>query len=391
MSKILVVLKKELKDNFRDKRSLFFALLYGPLLLPVLMIGPLAIGVQKVAINHEQAQTIYIDGLERVPGLVRYLKEQNVDAEKAPKEYRELIKSHELTMALVVPEEYNAQFRSGKTASLLIYFDSANDASARLGRHMRYLLDSYSRQLAMQRLQVRGIDTRLLRPIHVVEEDMNLGKGPEQVIARILPFIIVLSLTLGGFYLAVDTTAGERERHSLEPLLSLSISRNAIALGKYLSILFFVAMSGLLATVSTYVIFAFVPVAILREIVDVQWLTFVKVFLIFFPLVLLFSSAMMLIASYARNTKEAQTHLGVAMFLPMAPFFILQFMTIQNFEHLYWLPVMSQFILVEHVLIGDVPSLVSFLKSIVGSLIGACVLMAVVFSLLHRENVLEST
>ncbi len=390
MRRFWIILRKEVYDNLRDKRSVFFAFLYGPVLLPLLMVGPIALGVKKHTIDFDKPKTVYVHGIERAPNLMQFLREENLESMPAPKNFQEQMSVGDIDLVIEVPEKYKGQLRAGDVATLVVYFDSSSDESQKLFRQVQAIVSKYGNQLAAYRMQVRGIDSSLLKPIHLAEEDLSAGAESEKFVARILPFIVILSLTMGGFYLAVDTTAGERERHSLEPLLSLSVSRFELVLGKYFAVFSFVWMSGLLSVTCTYVLFNLIKVDALAEILDVNIHAFVTVFLICIPLIFFFTSGMLTIATFARDTKEAQTHLGLAMMLPMAPFFVLQFMDVTSFDALLWVPILSQFVLIEKSLTGQGLPLQEVVLSFAGSVVLAILLLLLTLRLYQKDSILRN-
>ncbi len=390
MKQFIAIFRKEVLDNIRDRRSLFFALLYGPLLLPALIIGPIALGVKKHSINFEQSQTIHMEAPERAPNLVQYLREENIRVAPVDEDLKSGLEEGHFSMVLSLAEDYETRLRQGQTATMLLHYNGADDESTKLYRKVHSILSRYGQQLTAQRMQIRGMDTAFLKPFHLIEENVATGNDAEKMLARMLPFIVILSLTMGGFYLAVDTTAGERERHSLEPLLSLSVSRQVLVAAKFCAVMLFVGLSGFLSILSAFILFQCLPVKELSALIQPDPWRFFLVFLVSLPLVVFFTSAMMLIATYAKNTKEAQTHLGMAMMLPMAPFFIIQFANVKTSTVLMAVPVMSQYLSIEKVLTGEAQALAAVVASVAGTLFCALCCYLITVLLYRKEDILNS-
>lgn len=391
MKQFISILKKEIFDNLRDRRALFFALLYGPVLMPLLMFGPLSIGMNKKSSGLEKPIVAHMDGVDRVDNLVQFLREENIHVKALDKamDFRQAVAAEALHLVIEKPENYEKRLRMGDTLNFNLVYNDNNNKSTKAFRAVRAALTKYGRQLTAMRMQARGIDTRLLRAVHITNDDLSGTRPSDKIVSLLLPFIMMLSLTMGGFYLAIDITAGERERHSLEPLLALSVSRLTLVMGKLFALVCFVGLSSLLAALSTYLLCVFMPVKEFVRFIDVNFVVFVKVFLICTPLILFFSSAMMLIATFAKNTKEAQTHLSIAMLLPTLPFFVLQFINPQDTDTLLWLPVMSQFILIDNVVTGQTLEYFGLFQSVFFSLgFGALFLLQIV-RLYRRESILE--
>jgi len=196
-------------------------------------------------------------------------------------------------------------------------------------------------------------------------------------------------MVMGGFYLAIDTTAGERERQSLEPLLSLPLSRTAVVMGKYAATVCFVLLSSVLTALSIYSLFKFFPVEIMGGQVRFDGNTIAKAFFLVSPLVLFISAMLISVSAITRSTKEAQTYLGLLMVVPMAPFFILQFLNVQSTITTMPLPMLSQYQLLESVVLGDAIPQSHIALSVGGTVLATALLLLLAARLYHRERLLD--
>jgi sodium transport system permease protein len=383
-----VLIAKEIRDNLRDRRSLFFALLYGPLLLPVLIIAPMLYSIDRYSIDVDAPTEIAVAGGSQAPGLLQYLRRHNLDATDAPAPYYELLRRSELSVVLSIPEDYAERFTQGRPAPLNIHYNSADNTSDNRRRQLRSALENYAAQIRAQRFGSRGIDASVFQPLAINEHDLSDRRSDLLTVAYLIPFLLLFSMLMGGYYLAVDTTAGERERMSLEPLLSLPLRREQIVLGKYLAILFFVLVALLLPLVSTFALFSLLPSDALDQNLDLGPTTFLVAFLSHLPAALLISAFMMAVAAYTRNTKEAQTHLSVVMLLPILPFFALQYLSVAPTTLTMMIPLLSQFHIMELAVMGEcIPPAWLALSG------GSCVLLAAVLLLMavrlyQRERIL---
>ena len=209
-----------------------------------------------------------------------------------------------------------------------------------------------------------------------------------QLIGSLLPFLFIVSMVLGGFYLAIDTTAGERERQSLEPLLTLPIARSKLVLGKYGATLCFVFLSAVLTALSIILLFPFIPVELLGSRINFDSQTVVKAFLMVCPLVFFVSALLITIAAFTKSSKEAQTYLGLMMVIPMAPFFVLQFVNIKSAALTMALPMLSQYQLLEKVVLQEPVRPLYITLSVAGTLAASAVLLAIAIKLYQRERIL---
>ena len=384
-----VIVAKEVVDNLRDKRSLFFALIYGPVLMPLLMVGPLLININKHDLSMNEPKALMVHGLERAPNLADYLARHKLRAEPAPDDYLRALEQGQLDLVLQVPEEFGDQLQAGNPAGLIIHYDSARDASNQSQRQLESALQNYARQLRQLRYLARGLDPALFEPLAVRSQD--LSDRPEQLkfIAHLIPFLLLLSMMMGGFYLAVDTTAGERDRQSLEPLLSLPLSRFTLVLGKYLALLCFVLLSLILPLISSFVLFSFGPPEAFGHSLNLGWSSFWVALMASLPLAFMLSAFLLAIAAFARDTKEAQTHLGVSMLLPMLPFFALQYMSVPRDATTMLVPVLSQFQIMELAVVGNPVPGHYLLNAALGALALILVFLAAALHLYKRESILQ--
>ncbi len=369
MGKTLIITAKEVVDNLRDKRSVFFALVYGALLMPALMMGPLIYGANKqFSQNYETPVEIHVLGKARAPNLIQHLYSRNVDTKPAPEDYRQKLIDGDLKLVLEISETYGEKFLEGSPARVILHYNQEDGESQGMYWRIRGELDGYSRSIASQRMAIRGFDQQVLQPLDIVESELSKEDFRAGMLGNLIMFLIILSMTMGGFYLAVDSTAGERERLSLEPLLSLPVSRFQVALGKYLAILVFVTIAFLLPMLSVAIATQFIPDEFFGNADVPGVVTFLKLLLLNFPLCLLLSGFLMAIAAFSKSIKEAQTQLGFAMLVPMAPFFVVQFMDVGLTTTTAAIPILGQYLLADQVIMDAGFSLAAMLPSALTSL-----------------------
>lgn len=387
MSPVWTLVSKEIRDNLRDRRSLFFALIYGPLLLPLMMVGPMLYSIDRHSIDFEAPTQIAVAGGEQAPNLLQFLRQHNLDAIEAPEDYRQQLVSGDLSVVLSIPETYATHFVHGEPAPLMIYYASSEDESGNRRRQLRAVLEQYASQIRNLRFASRGIDSHVFNPLAISERDQSDKPRGLLFIAYMVPFLLMFSMIMGGYYLAVDTTAGERERLSLEPLLSLPVPRYQIVLGKYCAILTFVGLAMLLPLITTFALLSLLPVDLLDRNLDFGLRTFSVALVSNLPTAILVSAFMMAIAAFTRNTKEAQTHLSFAMLLPIIPFFALQFLSVPLGTSSMLIPLLSQFQIMELTVFGDAVPLHYIAASAAGSIALAALFFSLAVHLYHRERI----
>jgi len=364
---IFVILWKEILDNLRDRQTVFYALLFGPVLLPLLMGGALVAGLNQASIDFDEPAVLSVSHSERAPNAVR---EGDVPA------------------VLEIPDDFASALRAGQPAPLLIHVNDGDKQSSKEARKISTLLRVYGQTLNAQRMQHRGIDPSVFNSIDVSLQDVSSNGFRGQILASLLPFLLIVAMVMGGFYLAIDTTAGERERQSLEPLLSLPVARYKLVLGKFLAVLVFVGISSILTAISLFLVFRFFSPEMAGGELSFDAPTILKAWLLASPLVVFISAVLMTVAASTRSSKEAQTYLGLLMAFPMAPFFILQFIDVKAANHTMALPMLSQYQLLERVVLQDNISVSHILLSVTGTLVAAALLLFVAIRLYSREKVL---
>lgn len=388
MSAFGTLVSKEIRDNLRDRRSLFFALLYGPVLLPLLMIGPMLFSINQFSVDYETPREIPVEGSEYAPNLIQFLEQHYIDATDAPEDYTDQLDSGTLDVVLEIPSVYPSAFQQGQPAELLLHFNSAAEDRQSVRRQLRNVLEQYHNQTRSQRFSARGIDERLFEPLNI--RSLDRSEDPQELLflAYLVPFLLMFSMLMGGYYLAVDTTAGERERRSLEPLLSLPLPRYQIMLGKLTAVLVFVTLAMVLPLLSAFALFSFLP----QDLVDLGLVlggrTFAIALLIHLPAAALIATFLITIAAFARDTKEAQTHLSFAMMLPVLPLFALQFLNVPRDTLTMLVPLLSQFQIMELAIFGNPVPGHFLLASTLSTLFGAVVLGGIAVRLYRRESMM---
>lgn len=386
--KALIVMYKEIIDNLRDKQTFFYALLFGPVLLPLLIGGSLVASFKQFSIDFDEVTELAIVNANAAPNLTDFLHSHNVNVVEAPDDVEAAVRSGDLDIALEIPDEFSTQLRAALPAPLTLYVNDADKDSARAARKITALIDGYKNTLNSLRMQHRGIDPQIFNAIDLTKYDVSEDGSSGQLMASILPFLFIISMTMGGFYLAIDTTAGERERMSLEPLLALPLDRADIVYGKFGATVCFVLMSTVLTACSIYALFQIFPTELISGGLRFDAVTLFSAFLLVSPLVFFISAVLITVSAYTRSTKEAQTYLGLLMVIPMAPFFLLQFFSLSASSWSMLLPMLSQYQLLEKVVLQDEITALNVVLSVGGTLLAGLLLLRLATKLYKRDRIL---
>jgi sodium transport system permease protein len=348
----LVVLKKELIDALRDRRTLATVLvssvLMGPLVL--LAISGLVASLESRAEQRE----VYVSGLANAPTLRNYFERQTYTVKEAPADFEARLRRSKFTdPVVVVPADFEAALVRGDVPVVEIVSDSANQRSeAGTGRIAR-LLGGFSRERAVLSLALRGVSLQLLEPMQIEDRDLASTQTRATRITGMLPFFVMMAVLYGALNAALDTTAGERERGSLEPLLMNPAERWALVAGKWGAV---ACISMLIAVLSC---FSFLPgqwvlrsdtLAAMFQYGPREALLFLAVLL---PLAFALAAVLMAVAIRSRTFKEAQASATIVVLavslLPLVNLFELDG---EAPWHL-WAPALAQNTLMTRVLKGE--------------------------------------
>lgn len=354
MRGFMTVLRKECTDNIRDRRTIISSFSLA-LLGPALFVGLMAFVLNTALGSSTDSVALTVVGSDNAPQLVAFLEQQNtqINREELDDPKQAVIDgSHDLI--LVIPETYAARFSKGQINSLPLIYDSSSIGKARRNyNQVRDMIRRFAQGIGFLRLQLRGVDPSITAPVLVHEVDTASPAARALTILATLPYLLVLVIFMGGFYLAIDTTAGEREHGSLEPLLSQPTSRAQLVLGKITATSIFGAMSLILFLGSLAVAVPFVPLQKIGMSLEIGLGASLGIFLVALPLIFFAASLLTVVASFAKSYKEAQTYLTIVILVPTLPLIIAQLMGVEASPLLMLVPSLSQSTLISDLIIGE--------------------------------------
>ena len=344
------VFRKEVLDALRDRRSLMSALLY-PILMPLMIT--IVFGAVARLQGSERPLEVPIVGQDRAPNLVAWLEERGAVVQDPPADPDAAVRDGDVDLVLVIDEDYGEQFRSVEPAVVRIVHDSSRTASLSSIRRTRNLLRGYSSEVGLLRLLARGVSPGVMQAVRV--DDLDLAT-PAQTAARffsMLPMFLILGSFIGGLNVAIDTTAGERERQSLEPLLVNPVSRSALTAGKWLTTTVFSLASAWLTLAAFVFMMRFVPLEELEMQLSLGGQQLLLMAVACGPMALFASSLQMFVATFARSFKEAQTYVNLLIFVPMIPGMVAQVFPLQPAMWMMLVPALSHQLLLIDVMGGE--------------------------------------
>lgn len=342
MNSILTILRKEVRENLRDKRTLTSALLYGPLIGPVIFVLMMNLVINKQIEKAEAPLKLPVIGASHAPNLVDFLRQQGLEPQPPVADPIAAVRDRDADAVLKIPAGYGKAWRKGEPAQVELYFDSSQSDSSAPVHRIRRMLDAYGHQNGAMRLIARGLSPSLVQPLHVDQRDQSTPQSRAANLFAILPYFFVLTVFLGGMYLAIDLTAGERERQSLEPLFANPVARWRILLGKIGAISAFSLVSLVISIIAFAIAGHFIPTDKLGMVLKLDAMFAVQVLLLMAPLVALLAVLQTLVSAFAKSYREAQTYLGILMLVPALPSIVLSVSPVKTSQWMYAVPLLAQ-------------------------------------------------
>jgi sodium transport system permease protein len=313
---------KELRDFARDRRTLALTLLLGPVLYPALMLGMGTMAESRAKTQLDERLEVPVLGAERAPNLVTFLAGHGIDRAEAPADVDAAVRAQDVDVALAIDEDFAEDWRAGRPAGVEVIHDSTRRNAEIPVQRLRTALQAYSQQVGALRLYARGIDASITAPVAVGARDLATPEAKRGVLlSMLLPYLLILMSFLGGAYLIMDATAGERERQSLEPLLATPASRGAIVSGKMIAACL-VGITSLLLTLLAFKLSAQFASG-MAQMLDVRFAAIGKLLLILLPMLFIGTTLLSFLSATSKSMKEAQSHMTWLMLLPMLPIMLL--------------------------------------------------------------------
>lgn len=332
-SHVVTVYLKELKDSLRDRRTLISMVVVPTLLMPVLIFAVGFIMKTTVQKAQDEATSLVVIGGEDSPGVVAGLKaDRKLKVVEADRDYRKMVSEKRVRLAVEIPGGFEASLKDGAPGTVMLYHYEGEMKSGmgvdEVDRHFRRLRE----KTVETRLRDRGLSPDLIEPFEIKRQNVA---PPEKVggnlIGGLIPYIIIVLCFTGAMYPAIDLTAGEKERGTMETLLCSPVHRVNIVLGKFLTV-----MTASIATIAFTLVstagslilagsllavggggVAKGAVGTFLPIIDPAGI--LGVFAMIVPVAVLFAAVLLTISLFAKSYKEAQTYVSPMMIFVLLP------------------------------------------------------------------------
>jgi len=386
MRSIVTVFAKELKDSLRDRRTVINTLVTGPLLAPLLFVLLINTVVTRELEKGEKPMVLPVAGAQYAPNLVAALRQADVKIEPAPADPERAVREQDADVVLRITPHFADAWNKGQTAQVEVIYDESQSDSRSAARRLHALLDGLSARTGALRLVARGLSPSLQQPIVVAERDQSTPQSRSGVLFAMLPYFFIIGAFIGGMAIAIDTTAGERERQSLEPLLVNPVPRWKILAGKLATTTTFALATVLLSVLAFAVVGHLMPTDRIGMTLDIGVTFVVRTLVVMLPLAALIASVQTLVAAFAKSYREAQTYVSLLMLVPIVPVLLLSFLPYKAQLWMYAVPLMGQQIVIARLVRGDAVPAVALAACFVCTAVVAIVACVVTARIYRSER-----
>ncbi|NNG24626.1 ABC transporter permease [Telluria aromaticivorans] len=366
-SRLLIVYLKELRETLRDKRTLGMLAMFT-LLYPIIIGLVLHQGIDKSTKTEREGIELAVIGAGKAPTLMSQLGEKNITVkDTAPMEedaIGELLRSKKVAAVLRLPDDFTENYHAMRPARVEVWYDSASDTGGQR-REVQDVLESYGANIASARLLAHGVSPAALTPIHVQRYDTGTNASRSAVVVGSIMGILFFPAFMLSMSAAVDSTAGERERRSLEVLMAQPAQTWELVGGKWLAASTLAIVGVTLELMLAHAILGWLPLEEIGMSWGLSWGQLMLVCLVTVPLCLLAGAIHIALAMNAKTFKEAQTIISIVLFVPFIPGFVVSFLELKTAAWMYLVPMLSNQTLIKEISkggdVGAMPYLLTFL------------------------------
>ena len=364
MNIIFSIFKKELTDVLRDRRTLFFMIAMPVIVMPLIFIGSLKFQeyqnkkseekILNIALVNESGETKIRDYILNQKG-VNLIEDIDADSLEAG------IKSDSLQGGLYIGKNFLNNISTNQMGAVEIYYKSS-DLMSKAKKRINNALDQYKNEVVAGRLLRFDIDKNLLEPLQIIDKDMSTKKETMgKALGGLVPYMLVIFIFLGAMYPAIDLGAGEKERGSLETLLSSPATKFEITVGKLMVVSLTGLVSGLISVVGITAPMYFIdniPDQIKSTVLEIiSPFMIISVIFLMIPIAIFFASMLLSISFYARSFKEAQSLMGPLNIIIIVPLMLTLGPGIEIDHITALIPLINVGLLTKEILAGSVETI----------------------------------
>ncbi|MEW6023750.1 MAG: ABC transporter permease [Pseudomonadota bacterium] len=367
----LTIFLKEMRETLREKRNVGL-LLFVTLMYPLMFGFLLNQLIERNTRSEREGIELAVIGASKAPTLMAQLKQKNITViDTAPMDeaaIEALLQKGKVAGVLRLSDKFTDNYTAMRPARIELWYDSATETGSQR-RDVEDVLEAYGANVASARLLAHGVSPATLAPIQVQRYDTGTNASRSAGLIGSMLSMLFFPAFFCGMSAAVDSTAGERERRSMEVLMAQPARAWEIVTGKWL-------MAGALAVIGltcelilSHVVLSWLPLEELGMTWSLGWLDVVKVCIVALPLALLAAALQIALAMNAKSFKEAQSVLSIVLFLPMIPGVVVSMMELNTAAWMYAVPMLSNQTLLREmskgVEVGALPFVLTFFSAAV--------------------------
>ena len=386
MNSAITVFFKEVRENIRDRRTVINTLFVGPLMAPLIFVLLINTLVTRELSKAEKPLPLPVVGAQYAPNLIAALKQNNVEIKPAPSDPDAAVRNQDADVVLRIDPDFAKAWDKGEPAQVEMIYDASQQDARGPTERLKKLIEGYGQRTGALRLLARGLSPSILKPVVIADRDQSTPQSRAGLMFAMLPYFFILGGFIGGMALAIDTTAGERERQSLEPLLANPVPRWKILGGKLMATTAFAITTVALSIVAFAVVGQFLPTEKIGMSLTLGPRFIVATVFVMLPLAALLGALQTLVAAFAKSYREAQTYLSLLMLVPIIPTLLLSILPIKTQLWMYAVPLIGQQVTILRLMRGDPVSDMALLICFVCTSIAAFVVCAVTARIYYSER-----
>lgn len=372
-----IVFFKEFRETMRDRRSLMLLVLFT-LMYPVMLGVLLNQQIKRATKSEREGIELAVIGAAQAPNLMAQLKQKNVTVQPvgalSEEAIGELLRARKVVALLRITDKFAENYQAMRPARVELWFDSASDNGARQ-RDIEEVLNAYSSSVTSARLLAHGVSPATVAPIQLQRYDTgSTAARSAGLIGSILGFLFFPAF-ICGLSAAVDSTAGERERRSLEVLMSQPARAWELVVGKWFAAGSLAVIGITLELFLAHAILSWLPLEEIGMSWRVTTADLLLVCLVSVPLSLFAAAMQIAVAMNAKSFKEAQSVLSFVLLVPMIPGIAVSMLELKTALWMYAVPMLSNQTLLREIAkgeaLGALPYVLTFFSAMLPALAAA--------------------
>lgn len=387
LRRILAIARKELLDSARDRRTLLVSLLTAVAAGPIFLV----LIFNLIANQADRARELKLPaiGMSNAPALHAFLVRNQVTLTEAPADYEAKIRAGEIDVVLVVDADFPKDVAEGRQGRVRLVSDRSRDRAQPSIRQAESLLRAYNRLWGGQRLLLRGISPVVGDPVAIEDFDLATPQQSGAIVLFLVAFYALLASVMGGMAVSLDTTAGERERQSLEPLLMTPARPIELVVGKWIAVSLFNLLVVAVTLCGFYLTLSYAPLPAVGIPFVFGAREFGRFLAVLLPVVLMLPAILLYVGTRGRTYKEAQANVSVLMFVVSLVPAVQLFLQQREPPWLVLVPVSGQYTLLRQALRGEAIGLAQLGLSYLVPAVLIVLALSGVARLLSRESILS--